>query len=193
MSSAGPSRQSGRKPAPLRRAEIMTAAAVSFAETGFAGTSVEAIAAGVDVSHPRIIQMFGSKRALFLDVVAAAYDRITAEFHAVALKYPEGAVPLIALGQAYRDLLSSDRTVALVILQGYAAAGDSSMRGAVAAHHIALTKTIIALSGADALDVRTFFATGLIITVSTALDLNDARNDEAWAATLLNGKVQPRN
>lgn len=186
MSSTGPSRNAGRKPAALRRAEILTAAAARFAETGFAGTSVEAIAAGVDVSHPRIIQMFGSKQALFLDVVAAAYDRITAEFQAVAHKHPEGAVPLIALGQAYRDLLSSDRTVALVILQGYAASGDSSVRAAVAAHHTALAKTIMALSGVDALDVRTFFATGLIITVSTALDLDDARKDEAWAATLLN-------
>jgi hypothetical protein len=65
-----------RNPASERRAEIMRAADAEFAANGLAGTRLEAIAARVGVSRPRIVQMFGSKRSLFLQVVHAAYDRI---------------------------------------------------------------------------------------------------------------------
>ena len=51
-----------RKPESIRRVEIISAAAVEFAETGLAGTRLEAIAARAAISHPRIVQMFGSKR-----------------------------------------------------------------------------------------------------------------------------------
>ena len=46
-----------RKPAAQRRAEIMEAAEAEFAANGLAGTRLEAIAARVGVSHPRIVQM----------------------------------------------------------------------------------------------------------------------------------------
>lgn len=176
--------KAGRKPASERRAEILDAAALQFAETGFAGTSLESIAARVEVSHPRVVQMFGSKRALFLETLSTAYDRICAEFDAAALANGSGPVPLIVLGAAYRRLLVRDRTVALVILQGYAA-GDEEVRGEAARHHKAIVTKIAALSGADEFGVRTFIATGLVVTVSTALGLPGQRKDEAWAAHVL--------
>lgn len=176
--------KAGRKPASERRAEILDAAAVQFAETGFAGTSLESIAARVEVSHPRVVQMFGSKRALFLETLSTAYDRICAEFDAAAVANGSGPVPLIVLGAAYRRLLVRDRTVALVILQGYAA-GDEAVRGEAARHHKAIVTKIAALSGADEFGVRTFIATGLVVTVSTALGLPGQRKDEAWAVHVL--------
>jgi hypothetical protein len=44
---------------------------------------------------------------------------------------------------------------------------------------------IARLTGADALQVRTFFATGLVQTVSTALELPERRADTAWSAWIL--------
>lgn len=40
-------------------------------------------------------------------------------------------------------------------------------------------------SGADALQVRTFFATGLVQTISTALELPEQRADLAWSTWIL--------
>ncbi len=181
MTAAG---RATRKPAAVRRAEIIDAATVQFARTGLAGTSLETIAADLDVSHPRVVQMFGSKRALFLDVLAATYERVAAEFDA-ARTASGGRVPLAGLGEAYRRLLARDPDVGLVILQGYAACGEESVRTAAARHHTELERKITALTGATSFEVRTFIATGLTITVSTALGLRGKRKDEAWAATLL--------
>jgi hypothetical protein len=93
-----------RMPAAERRAAILEAATTEFAETGLAGTRLEAIAARAGISHPPVVQMFGSKSAFFL---------------------------------------------------------------------------------ADALPVRSFFATGLVFTVSTVLDLPGRRTDTAWSTWLL--------
>ena len=176
-----------RKPASVRRAEIIDAAAVEFAETGLAGTRLEAIAARAGISHPRIVQMFGSKQALFLAVVDAAFDRVAAAFSTAATpkSASDGATPLIGLGDAYRRLLQRDRTVALMMLQSYAAAGNDAVREAVAHRHLALQRAVTDLTGADELEVRTFFATGLLVTISTALALPGKRTDAAWGAWLL--------
>jgi AcrR family transcriptional regulator len=167
-----------RLPAAARRAGILEAAAVEFARNGLAGGRLDAIAEGAGISHPRVVQMFGSKKKLFLEVVDGTFDRIEAAF--------EGADPtLVALGDAYLKLLRRERTIGLVMLQGFAAAADDDVRQAVRRRHLALMKSIARLTGADALQVRTFFATGLIQTVSTALDLSERRADTAWSAWIL--------
>ncbi|MGW3961749.1 TetR/AcrR family transcriptional regulator [Amycolatopsis sp. NPDC005003] len=170
---AGPA----RLPVAARRAAILEAAGVEFAANGLAGTRLEAIAARAGISHPRIVQVFGSKRKLFLEVVHAAYDRIEAAF--------EGPEPTLAtFGAAYARLLQSDPTVGLVVLHGYAAA-DEPVREAVRRRHLALLAAIARMTGVDAFRVRTFFATGLVQTVSVALELPGRRTDPAWSAWLL--------
>jgi AcrR family transcriptional regulator len=186
--SGGPARTPAtRKPEAVRRVEIIAAAAVEFAETGLAGTRLEVIAARAAISHPRIVQMFGSKRALFLEVIDANFDRVAAAFTDAAATPQRGDArsPLVMLGDAYRRLLQRDRTVALLMLQGYAAAGDTVVREAVARRYLELQQTVAKLTGADALQVRTFFATGLVVTVSTALALPAKRTDATWGAWLL--------
>jgi AcrR family transcriptional regulator len=157
-----------RKPAEVRRQEILAAAAVEFAETGLAGTRLEAIAARAEVSHPRVVQMFGTKRALFLEVVAAVFGRIS-----TTITEAGGISPTI------------EHELPLVMLQGYAAAADEVVRHDVAHHYLTLQRTVADLTGADVLQIRTFFATGLIVTVSTALALPGKRLDATWAAHLL--------
>jgi hypothetical protein len=72
-----------------------------------------------------------------------------------------------------------------MMLQSYAAAGDDAVREAVARRHITLQQAVADLTGADELEVRTFFATGFVVTVSTALALPGKRTDAAWGAWLL--------
>jgi AcrR family transcriptional regulator len=167
-----------RLPAAARRAGILEAAEFEFASNGLAGGRLDAIAERAGISHPRVVQMFGTKKKLFLEVVDLAFDRIEAAF--------ERAEPtLIALGDAYRKLLRRERTTGLVMLQGFAAAADEDVREAVRRRHLGLMRTIARLTGADSSQVRTFFATGLIQTVSTALELSDRRADTAWSAWIL--------
>ncbi|MET8977939.1 TetR family transcriptional regulator [Streptomyces sp. NPDC004539] len=167
-----------RKPAAVRRAEIIEAAGVEFAEHGLAGARLEAIAGRAGVSHPRVVQMFGSKRGLFLEVLDAAFDKVEAAFE-------EAERTLPALGFAYGRLLQAERTVGLVILHGYAAAADDGVREAVRERHLGLQEAAGRLTGCDPLQVRTFLATGLSVTVSILLDLPDRRVDAAWSTWLL--------
>jgi AcrR family transcriptional regulator len=171
-----------RKPAAQRRAEILRAAEGEFASTGLAGTRLEAIAAEVGVSHPRVVQMFGTKHSLFLEVIHAVFDRVEAAFAA--------AEPTLAgLGDAYRKLLRGESAIGLVMLQGYAAAADEAVRAAVRQRQIGLERVIADRTGADDLRVRTFFAAGLALTVSAVLELSDGRADTAWGAWILDVAV----
>lgn len=129
-----------RKPASQRRAEIMEAAGAEFAANGLAGARLEAIAARVGVSHPRVVQMFGSKRSLFVEVVHAAFDRIDATF-------AEAEPTLSALGDAFRRLLRGEHTVGLVMLQAYAAAVDGSVRDEVRRRQLELQASAATSSG----------------------------------------------
>jgi AcrR family transcriptional regulator len=167
-----------RKPAAQRREEILRAAEVQFAATGLSGTRLEPIAAEVGVSHPRVVQMFGTKHSLFLEVVRAVFDRVEAAF--------EVAEPTLAgLGDTYRKLLRSEPTVGLVMLQSYAAAADATVRKAVRQRQLGLERLIADRTGADARQVRTFFAAGLALTVSAVLELSDDRADMTWGAWIL--------
>lgn len=183
----GPTARTVRKPASVRRAEILQAATIEFAETGLSGTPLEAIAARAQISHPRIVQMFGSKQALFLEVIDIVFDRVVVAFAdaAGASIANSGTAPLTKLGDAYRRLLQRDRTVSLVMLQGFAAAAEPTVRDSVARRYLALQRTVTELTGADTLQVRTFIATGLVTTVSTALALPGRRTDSRWAAWML--------
>lgn len=172
-----------RKPAAVRRAEIIEAADAEFSLKGLPGAGIEAIAARVGISHPRVVQMFGSKRDLFLQVVHKAYDRIEATF--------ENAEPtLSALGDAYRHLLQSRPTVGLVLLQAYAAAGDVAIQESVRRRQLDLQQTITRLTGADPMQVRSFVATGLVLTISAVLDLPGRRADVEWCAWVI-GLTEP--
>jgi AcrR family transcriptional regulator len=174
-----------RMPAAARRAVILEAAASEFAGNGLAGGRLDAIAERAGISHPRVVQMFGSKKKLFLEVVDLTFDRIEAAF--------EHAEPtLVALGDAYLKLLRRERTIGLVMLQGFAAAADADVRVAVRKRHLDLMQSIARLTGADGLQVRTFFATGLVQTVSTALELAGRRADTAWSAWILELVDPPR-
>jgi AcrR family transcriptional regulator len=168
-----------RKPAALRRAEILEAAAAEFAETGLAGTRLEAIGARAAISHPRIVQLFGSKHALFLEVIDGVFDHVERTFAAVE------EPTLLSLGDSYRRLLSRERAVGLLMLQGYAAAADQTVRQLVARRYLGLQRVVTHFTDADALQLRTFFAAGLVITITTVLELPGRRIDATWGAWLL--------
>jgi AcrR family transcriptional regulator len=174
--------QRTRKPAEVRRREILEAAAVEFAETGLAGTRLEVIAVRVGISHPRIVQMFGSKLTLFQHVVDLTFDRIEEVFRAAA---SGSDTSLVTLGDAYRRLLRRERTVGLMMLQGYAAAATPGVRELVARRHTALQRLVSKLTSANADQTRAFVATGLVLTVSTVLKLPGRGRDAAWGAWLL--------
>jgi AcrR family transcriptional regulator len=56
-----------------RKAVVLRAARTLFAKQGFAETTLDDIAGRAGVSRPRIIQLFGSKKAIYEAIAASAY------------------------------------------------------------------------------------------------------------------------
>ena len=58
-----------RLPAPRRRRQLLDVALERFSEGGLYGTSMEQIAEAAGVTKPVLYQHFGSKRALYLELL----------------------------------------------------------------------------------------------------------------------------
>ena len=63
-----------------RQASILAAAAQAFAEAGYAGTSMDDVAAAAGVSKLIVYRHFDSKEELYRSVLTAAADRMSDEF-----------------------------------------------------------------------------------------------------------------
>ena len=81
-----------------------------FAEHGLHGASTEEIARGAGISQPYVFRLFGTKKELYLAVVARCF-RQTLELMQRAAEGKRGEEALNAIGQAYGELLESDRVV----------------------------------------------------------------------------------
>jgi AcrR family transcriptional regulator len=66
-----------------RRDAVVAAAMTEFAQTGYAGTSTEAIARRSGVSQPYLFQLFGTKKDLFLAAVRHGFGRTRTVFEVV--------------------------------------------------------------------------------------------------------------
>ena len=99
-----------------KRAQILAAARDAFLRLGYEGSSMEAIAAGADVSIMTLYRHAESKDDLFGAVIASACDpndpAEQAEFTRL-MKKPFGEV-LVALGMIVQHRLAAPETVALM-------------------------------------------------------------------------------
>jgi AcrR family transcriptional regulator len=74
-SPANPRTSRGRRPgAPDTRAEVLAAARASFAEKGFRGTTIRAVAATAGVDPALVHHYFGTKSALFAAAMELPFD-----------------------------------------------------------------------------------------------------------------------
>src|ERR1700754_534183 len=116
----------GRMSGPERRAQVLGIAAAEFADHGLHGASIEKIAREAGITQAYVFRMFGTKKALFLELVGAAFDRFS-DGMSDAGRRARGLGALALMGAEYYELLA-DRTNLLLQLQGFAACGDGEVR-----------------------------------------------------------------
>lgn len=161
-----------------RRAHVVRAATRAFAEGGYRGTSTADIATRAGISQPYVFRLFGSKKELFVEVVAACFRR-TVETLEQAAQGLEGPEVLEAMGVAYYELVR-DPVMLLVEMHAFAAAvDDKEVREAARRGMRLVWETAQRASGAPAEDMRDWFAAGMLINVTVALGLEHI--DEPWA------------
>jgi AcrR family transcriptional regulator len=83
---------------------ILAGAATAFAERGFAGTSMEEIAAASGITKLIVYRHFESKADLYHAVLERVHERLTEEFRAQLPDGPEGiARSMLAVAREYPD------------------------------------------------------------------------------------------
>jgi AcrR family transcriptional regulator len=160
-----------------RRSQVLGIAAVEFADHGLHGASIDAIAHTAGITQAYVFRMFGTKKALFLELVGTAFDRFS-DAMAHAAEGTEGLSALALMGTEYYKSLA-DRTTLLLQLQGFAACGDSEVRDLVRARVARMWDTVASTTGLDPVTVKSFLAFGMLLNNVAALDV--AELDEPWA------------
>lgn len=166
-----------------RREEILAAAERVFAARGLHGTPTMDIAKAAGISQAYLFRLFPTKAELFTALVQRCNDRIERTFtDAAAAARAAGEPVLQAMGLAYIGLLG-DRDLLLDQLHAHAACDDPAIRDQMRAGFARLVDIVERESGADPLQVRDFFAHGMLLNVLAAMQAQDV--DEHWARVLL--------
>jgi AcrR family transcriptional regulator len=169
-----------------RRAQVLELAAREFAQHGLHGASVEAIARAADITQAYVFRMFGTKKALFLELVGAAFDHFS-DAMADAATGATGLAALTRMGAKYYQSLA-DRTTLLLQLQGFAACGDDEVRDLVRARLGHMWDTVADATQLDPVTVKSFLAFGMLLNNMAALDVDELA--EPWA-TGVRTRIQP--
>ena len=172
MGSTPTERMSGQQ----RRDQLLELAAEEFARAGLHGTSTDTLARRAGITQTYVFRLFGSKKALFLQVVERAFSRLIDGMDQ-ARQQRTGRDAVAAMGQFYDSALA-DRTALLVQLQAFAACGDPEVREAVR-EHMSRMWAAAERSGLPPVAVKTFIAYGMLLNTSAALESSEV--DEDWA------------
>ena len=162
---------------PERRSQVLGIAAGEFADHGLHGASIEAVARAAGITQAYVFRLFGTKKALFLELVGAAFDRFS-DGMAQAAAGERGVPALALMGAQYYELLA-DRTALLLQLQGFAACGDREVRELVRARVAHMWETVAGTARLDPVTVKSFLAFGMLLNNVAALDAGEL--DEPWA------------
>lgn len=177
-----------RQTAVKRREAVLEAARGEFARHGLHGASTDAIARLAGISQPYLFRLFGSKKELFLAVNDACFAQALDVFREAA-SGTSGEDALRAIGDAYRGLIDSDRTMLQGQLQSYAASvEDEEVRESTARGYGRLVDYVETVSGADRQTIAMFFGTGMLLNVLAAMQYSigdDPR--QSWVARLAEG------
>jgi AcrR family transcriptional regulator len=146
--------------------EVLRAAIRAFAASGYEGTKTDEIARMAGVSQPYVIRLFGTKQQLFLAAVQSVCDRIEDIFREAATESPE----LRNLGANYKRLLDEPELL-LVLLHGFSAGGDPAIGDCVREGFGSIYQLVRDLTGASPREAREFVATGMLLTVMSAMQV----------------------
>jgi AcrR family transcriptional regulator len=171
-----------RKTAEERREDVLVAARDVFAEHGLSGASTDEIARRAGISQPYLFRLFRTKKELFIASVERCFAD-TRETFEQAAEGKSGEEALMAMGQAYGELIRSNPNRLRAQMQTYAACGDRDVRRVARRGFGGLVDVVGRASGVDAETVSRFFAKGMLINVVASMDLLDA--DDAWARKLM--------
>lgn len=193
MSATSPQNETRRQrvPAAERRGALIDAAVHEFAHGGLHGTPVARIAARVGVAQPYVFSLFPTKRDLFLAAVERGFELVMDMFTRAVEEFDPATAPpdtdlRLAMGNAYVELLHSDRDYLMLQHQAYAACDDPVIRERVRHLFARLVAHVEQLwPDAEPEEIDDFFRYGMWLNVAAAMAVEDLSAGCEWMATEL--------
>jgi AcrR family transcriptional regulator len=176
--------------ADLRRETVVDSAVVVFAESGFLGTPVTAVAKHAGISSAYVFKLFPSKESLFVAALERCFERVVEALQvgaqATVVQTPDGI--LDAMGEAYADLIA-DRSLIMLQVHAQSATPVPEIAAALRAGLRKVTMFALSASGASGEAVQRFIAYGQLchLIVTTGLE----GDDSAWARVVTAGIRHP--
>jgi AcrR family transcriptional regulator len=171
-----------RKSKDERREEILDAAVAVFADRGLHGGSTDEIARLAGISQPYVFRLFGTKKELYMAVVARCF-RQTLEIFQRAAQGKRGEEALQAIGEAYGALLESDRIYLRAQMQAYAACEDPEICAVVRNGYGDLVSYVERVSGVSQKELAEFFSHGMLMNTLASMEAPT----EDWGRRLIAG------
>ncbi|HEX7255296.1 MAG TPA: helix-turn-helix domain-containing protein [Gaiellaceae bacterium] len=175
---------STRQTAEERRASILHAATIEFAEKGLHGTSTEDVARRAGISQPYVFRLFGTKKQLFAETCCQCMRdvREVMERAADGLSREDA---FEAMGHAYMGLLAAQPRRLMLQMQMYAASAEPEIRTVAQEGYGELVRFVESRTGADPARISRFFGKGMLANVLAAMQVRDGGFD--WADRLVDG------
>jgi AcrR family transcriptional regulator len=173
-----------------RSEQLVDAAITAFAKGGYAGTTTDDVARLAGVSQPYVIRLFGSKQALFINVITHVSGRIQQVFRDAA---PAEGAQLADLADGF-DRLLAQRYLLPVLLHGFAAANADDEIGRVARACYGDIYTLVRdLTGATAEETADFISKGMLLTVLASMRVigPDPVPQEPWMTEMISSFGHP--
>ncbi|WP_327093693.1 TetR/AcrR family transcriptional regulator [Nocardia vinacea] len=170
----------------IRREAVVDAAIAEFAQTGYRGTPINAVAARANISPAYVFKLFPGKIALFIAALDRCYELVERALSAGAARVA-GAEPdaiLHEMGAAYAELIA-DRNLLLLQVHAQSAVDIPEVAEAVRRGLERVTTYAKTRSGADDAAVQRFIAYGQLCHLITTLGLDGL--DADWARMLSAG------
>jgi AcrR family transcriptional regulator len=168
-----------------RRELVLAAATKAFSHGGYAGTSTDAVAKEAGVSQPYVVRIFGTKLALFLEVLERSCDRIREAFEAVLADGPfdpDSDDDWSRLGLAYTELLR-DRDLLMVMMHGFSGGGVPEIAQCSRDGMSRIFATVRSTGCADE-KAQEFIAHGMLLNVMLSIRTLEHLDDDPDLAAL---------
>ncbi len=188
-------KQSERISAGERRESILAAASRVFGERGYIGATTDQIAQAAGISQPYVVRMFGSKEALFLEVLQRALDKLVVAFRDAIAAGERAGEPGAALdsriGSAYVDLIE-DRGILLSLMQGFNMGHDPVIGAAARKGFLMIYRILRDEAHFDPERIRGFLAAGMLMNTLLALRLPDEYSSDEAVQELIECAFGPK-
>ncbi|HRN28867.1 MAG TPA: TetR/AcrR family transcriptional regulator [Terrimesophilobacter sp.] len=163
-----------------RREELLSAATTAFARRGYFGTTTNEVATEASISQPYVVQYFGSKESLFLQVHERAGTLVTEQMRSVAAA--SASMPTFVAD--YKRIVV-EPTLLLVIMHAVFAASVPAIGDRARELFVRMYDILVNEAHATPEQAHEFLGKSLLLNTVLAMDIENHLDENPWVKPLL--------